>query len=184
VRDSLRWRRGLLACPLSVIILLATGCATRSTAPPSSSTDSSAASTARPEETVPALPAVSESDIASASAVVRAHVEAFARGDASAWRATLGRYKAGGWDATQFERTVVAWRDVRLESLELSGLYTTDSPPSSYVSNYGAPPFATIVLHARFERPDNAPEMAPYDWDYILVRETPDGPWRIHDWGG
>jgi hypothetical protein len=131
-----------------------------------------------------ALPAVSESDIASASAVVRAHVEAFARGDASAWRATLGRYKAGGWDATQFERTVVAWRDVRLESLELSGLYTTDSPPSSYVSNYGAPPFATIVLHARFERPDNAPEMAPYDWDYILVRETPDGPWRIHDWGG
>lgn len=137
-----------------------------------------------PEETTPALPAVSESEIASASAVVRAHVEAIVRGDGSAYRATLGRFKSGGWDAAQFARLSAGWRGVEVESLALSGLFTTESPPETYEYNFGSPPFATIVLRARFKRPDAASNLVPEWWDFILIRETRDGPWVIHDWGG
>jgi hypothetical protein len=135
---------------------------------------------AEPTRTVTSI---DESDIASASAVVRAHVDALARGDAAAYEATLGAYQRGDTVNGSFDRKSRAWWGVVIESLRTPGRYIPDSPPSSYLSNYGKPPYKMVVLNVRFVLPEDASDMVPEEWDYIVVQEAPEGDWLIHDWG-
>ncbi|HHY25489.1 MAG TPA: DUF4829 domain-containing protein [Desulfitobacterium dehalogenans] len=120
---------------------------------------------------------ITAEDIEESKQAIRDHIDALKDGDLETVNKTLGRYMQGLYNNSNIGNSTL-----EIESIEYPGQYTTANiPPSSYRSNYGQDPYKSMCLHVIFSKgwegggKDN--------WDYILIKETEESPWVIHDWG-
>lgn len=75
------------------------------------------------------------------------------------------------------KNNIKGWKNPQLISVEYPGKFT-DIPPSSFKSNYGKDPYKSMNFYVEFKDGEEK-----HGWDYVLVKETKDSPWLIHDWG-
>ncbi|WP_088187041.1 DUF4829 domain-containing protein [Desulfosporosinus sp. FKA] len=117
---------------------------------------------------------VTTEDISEGKQVIKDYVNALKSRDLGNLEKTLGKYKQG-----IYNKDNIGSFDLEIETIEYPGKYlNAHIPPSSYKSNYGKDPYKSMCLHVIFKEGTNKK-----DWDYILIKETEDSPWVIHDWG-
>lgn len=113
-------------------------------------------------------------DIDSGKQVVKNYFDALNSENMEELKKTLGKYKIESFK----KENIGNWKP-KLDTVEYPGKYTNSNiPPSSYRSNYGKDPYKSMSLHVTFTEGTEKK-----DWDYILVKETKQSSWVIHDWG-
>ncbi len=119
---------------------------------------------------------ITAEDIEEGKQVIKEHIDALNNGDLEALNKTLGKHKQGYYKGNMGVPPLV------FESIKYPGQYTTANiPPSSYRSNYGQDPYKSMCLHVVFFEDWEGRGMD--NWDYILIKETEESPWVIHDYG-
>ncbi|WP_407309924.1 DUF4829 domain-containing protein [Desulfosporosinus sp. SB140] len=117
---------------------------------------------------------VTQDDINQAKKVVTNFFMALQSGNYDEANKALGRYMKGLYTADNISK----WKP-RILSIEYPGRFTNSHiPPESYKANYGRDPYKSMNLYVEF-----MDETGKQGWDYILIKETKDSPWEIHDWG-
>lgn len=117
---------------------------------------------------------ISKNDVTEGTLAVKNYFAALKVNDIDGVNKTLGRYKSGMYN----ENNIKGWQP-QLISVESPGKYHNDNtPPSSYKSNYGKDPYKFMNLYVEFKEGTQK-----QGWDYLLIKETEDSPWLIHDWG-
>lgn len=117
---------------------------------------------------------LSSEDIDSGKKVVKSYFEALNSENIDELNKTLGKFKTGLYKIDN----IGIWKP-KLDTIEYPGKYhKSNNPPSSYISNYGKDPYKSMSLHVTFFEGTEKK-----DWDYILVKETKQSLWVIHDWG-
>lgn len=117
---------------------------------------------------------ISQKDIEEGKRVVETYFQALKIGNVEEINDTLGKYKNGMYT----EDNIKKWTP-ELISVNYPGKFTNhDIPPSSYKSNYGEDPYKSMNFYVEFKEGTEK-----QGWDYVLIKETADSPWQIHDWG-
>lgn len=118
---------------------------------------------------------ISQKDIEDGQIIVKNYFAAIKANNIDGVNRTLGKYKNGMYN----ENNIKDWKQPQLLSVEYPGKFTSyNIPPSSYKSNYGKDPYKSMDLYVEFKE---GTELK--GWNYILVKESADSPWLIHDWG-
>lgn len=121
---------------------------------------------------------ITNDDIAEGIQVVENLFKALKNEDVKGANATLGKYKEGLWN----ESNIGNWKP-ELLSIEYVKNDRFHLPPHSYKHNYGHDPYQSMSLLVTFRdnRSDNGDkEEKCY---FILVKESKNAQWKIHDWG-
>lgn len=127
---------------------------------------------------------VTSKDIDEAKLVIEKHFISRTRGDLEGFKETLGRYKDGFADQVNIKEEFKRPKRYVAESINYPGKYhAINEVPSSYVNNYHKKPYQVIVLHVVFAKYADKDTVDNSDCDYILIKDTKNSPWLIHDWG-
>lgn len=127
---------------------------------------------------------VTNKDIDEAKLVVEKHFKAMTEGDLESFQETLSRYWDGWTDKSYMKEAFKKPKRHVVKSINYPGKYhAKDEVPSSYVSNYHKEPYKTIIFHVVNEISDGKKAIEKSDRDYILIKETENSPWLIHNWG-
>ncbi|GEM_PF-3528434 len=121
---------------------------------------------------------ITNDDIAEGKQVVKNLFKALKDEDVKGANATLGKYKEGLWN----ESNIDDWK-LELLSIEYFKNDRSHLPPHSYKHNYGHGPYQSMSLLVTFTDNSVDNEDKEMKWYYILVKETKDAQWKIHDWG-
>lgn len=121
---------------------------------------------------------ITNDDIAEGKQVVKNLFKALKDEDVKGANATLGKYKEGLLN----ESNIDAWKP-ELLSIEYVKNHRSHLPPHSYKHNYGHNPYQSMSLLVTFTDNSIDNENKKMEWFYILVKETKDAQWKIHDWG-
>ncbi|MCO1600863.1 DUF4829 domain-containing protein [Desulfosporosinus nitroreducens] len=119
---------------------------------------------------------ITTEDINEGKQVIRDYVNALKSRNLEDLNKTLGMYKNGLYNKDNIGNFN---SNLEIDTIAYPGKYLkANIPPSSYKSNYGKDPYKSMCLHVTFTEGTNKK-----DWDYILIKETEQSPWVIHDWG-
>ena len=117
---------------------------------------------------------ITEKDIEEGKQVINRYFTAFKDKDIDEINKTVGRYKKDLYNKDNIDE----WTPI-LISINYPGKYTNANiPPKSYNANYGKDPYNAMNFNVTYKEGDEET-----NWDYILVKETKDSCWEIHDWG-
>lgn len=117
---------------------------------------------------------ITTKDIEDAKQVINKYFTSLKNKDIVEINKTLGRYKKDLYTKDNIDK----WMP-ELISINYPGKYTNDNiPPKSYISNYGTEPYKSMNLNVIYKVGNEHK-----NWDYILIKETKESPWEIHDWG-
>ncbi|MDD4528151.1 MAG: DUF4829 domain-containing protein [Candidatus Margulisbacteria bacterium] len=118
---------------------------------------------------------ITNDDISDGKRVITDLFAAVNNEDVKGANGTIGRYLAGRFNETNIK----GWKP-KLTSIE----YIKDDkfrlPPHSYKSNYGHDPFQSMSFRVTYF---NNIDQKKYKQYFILVKETKNAKWKIHDWG-
>ncbi|TWH60693.1 uncharacterized protein DUF4829 [Desulfitobacterium sp. LBE] len=123
---------------------------------------------------------ITAEDIEEGKQVIQDYAEALNSGDLETVNKLLGKHMRGLYHDGNIDSITM-----KIDSIEYPGRYTTALiPPSSYRSNYGHDPYKSMCLYVIFSEFETGDASISMDnWDYILIKETEESPWVIHDWG-
>mgnify|MGYP003276162581 CR=1 FL=1 len=117
---------------------------------------------------------ITEKDIEEGKQVINRYFTAIKDKDIDEINKTLGIYKKDLYNKVNIDD----WAPI-LISINYPGKYTNDNiPPESYKANYGKDPYKSMNFNVTYKDGDEEK-----NWDYILVKESKDSSWEIHDWG-
>lgn len=115
-----------------------------------------------------------EEDINDGKQVIKNYFSALKTGNLQEVDKTLGKYKQGLFN----KENISKWTP-ELNTIEYPGKKSNANiPPSSYKSNYGKDPYKSMSFYVTFTEGSEKK-----GWDYILVKESKESTWVIHDWG-
>lgn len=120
---------------------------------------------------------ITAEDINEGKQVIRDHVNALKSGNLEDLNKTLGRYQQGFYKKVRIGNSTL-----EIDTMEYPGKYlNAHIPPSSYKYNFGEDPYKSMCLHVTFT--EGSTGTGEKDWDYILIKETEQSSWVIHDSG-
>ncbi|MDI6816949.1 MAG: DUF4829 domain-containing protein [Actinomycetota bacterium] len=127
---------------------------------------------------------ITDKDIEEARSTIEKHFKTMTDGDIEGFKETLGRYKEGFANQENIKEEFRRPKRYEVKSISYPGKYQPkDKIPGSYTDMFQREPYKVLVLHAVFEIYDRKKLLEKNDWDYILIRETKNDSWLIHDWG-
>jgi len=119
---------------------------------------------------------ITTEDINEGKQVIRDYFDALRSGNLKNLKKMLPKYRQGLYHKDNLGTTL------EIDTIEYPGKYlNAHIPPSSYKSNYGKDPYKSMCLHVTFI--EGSTGTGKKDWDYILIKETEQSSWVIHDFG-
>lgn len=116
---------------------------------------------------------ITSEDINEGKQVIRDYFNAIKNKDLENLNRTLSKSMQGVYNKDNIGT------NLEINTIQYPGKYLNDLiPPSSYKSNYGKDPYKSMCFHVTFTG-----DIYRNNWDYILIKETENSPWLIHDWG-
>lgn len=116
---------------------------------------------------------ITTEDINEGKQVIRDYFYAIKNKDLENLNRTLSKFRQGVYNKDNIGA------NLEIDTIQYPGKYLNDLiSPNSYKSNYGKDPYKSMCLHVTFTG-----DIYRNNWDYILIKETENSPWLIHDWG-
>ncbi|GAE88399.1 DUF4829 domain-containing protein [Acetivibrio straminisolvens] len=130
---------------------------------------------------------IDEADINEAKAVLEKHFKAIMEGDFETYKSTLGAYQDPFVQQDFIEERFSKPNDIELLEISHPGKYIRDTVPQSYFHYFDRKPYKVITFHVVYKGAMDSAEASyssnTIDKDYILIKDTSDSEWKIHDWG-